>query len=88
MVPPPEAGIVMGRCWTASEDTAVRLASALDWEHGGDRMRELAERLGRTEGAVRQRATRLRALQLEGAVVGAARLMGEVGTAGVAACSA
>ena len=55
----------MGRRWTESEDTAVRLAAALDWEHGGRRLVELADRLGRTEGAVRQRASRLRALQLE-----------------------
>ena len=55
----------MGRRWTESEDTAVRLAAALDWEHGGRRLVELADRLGRTEGAVRQRAARLRALQVE-----------------------
>ena len=55
----------MGSRWTASADTAVRLAAALDWEHGGRRLGDLAERLGRTEGAVRQRASRLRALQLE-----------------------
>ena len=42
------------------------MAAALDWEHGGRRLVELADRLGRTEGAVRQRASRLRALQLEG----------------------
>ena len=56
----------MGSRWTATEDTAVRLAAALDWEHGGRRLVELADRLGRTEGAVRQRASRLRTLQLEG----------------------
>ena len=56
----------MGSRWTEIEDTAVRLASALDWEHGGRRLVELAERLGRTEAAVRQRASRLRAVQLEG----------------------
>ena len=28
---------------------AVRLAAALDWEHGGERLRELAGRLDRTE---------------------------------------
>ncbi|MDE0002086.1 MAG: hypothetical protein OXQ29_05290 [Rhodospirillaceae bacterium] len=50
----------MTRRWTETEDTAVRLAAALDWEHGGDRIRELADRIGRTEGAVRQRAYRLR----------------------------
>jgi hypothetical protein len=38
----------------------VRLADALDYEHGGSRLRELANRLGRTEAAVRQRASRLR----------------------------
>ncbi len=61
----------MGRRWTESEDTAVRLAAALDWEHGGRRLEDLADRLGRTEGAVRQRASRLRALQLEGDFAGA-----------------
>ena len=45
----------MGGRWTESADTAVRLASALDWEHGGRRLVDLAERLGRTESAVRQR---------------------------------
>ena len=50
----------MTRRWTESEDTAVRLADALDYEHGGTRLRELADRLGRTEAAVRQRASRLR----------------------------
>ena len=59
---------LMGSRWTESADTAVRLAAALDWEHGGRRLGDLAERLGRTEGAVRQRASRLRALQLEGDV--------------------
>ena len=55
----------MGSRWTESADTAVRLAAALDWEHGGRRLVDLAERLGRTEGAVRQRASRLRAVQLD-----------------------
>ena len=41
----------MARRWTPTEDTAVRLADALDYEHGGTRLRELAERLGRTEVA-------------------------------------
>ena len=59
--------IAMGSRWTETEDTAVRLAAELDWEHGG---RHLAERLGRTESAVRQRASRLRAVQLEGDVDG------------------
>ena len=59
----------MGSRWTESADTTVRLASALDWEHGG---RHLAERLGWTESAVRQRASRLRAVQLEGDVAGTA----------------
>ena len=54
--------------WTPSEDVAVRLADALDYEHGGRRLRELAERLGRSEAAVRQRACRLRAARLEGNV--------------------
>ena len=54
----------MARRWTPIEDVAVRLAAALDWEHGGHRLVDLAERLGRTESAVRQRASRLRALQL------------------------
>ncbi len=56
----------MPRRWTETEDTAVRLADALDYEHGGRRLEELAARLDRTEAAVRQRASRLRALQLEG----------------------
>ena len=34
--------------------------------HGGGRLRELAERLGRSEAAVRQRASRLRAARLAG----------------------
>ena len=55
----------MPRRWTPSEDVAVKLADALDYEHGGRRLRELAERLGRTEAAVRQRASRLRAARLE-----------------------
>ena len=58
----------MSRRWTPSEDVAVRLAYALDYEHGGGRLRQLAERLGRTEAAVRQRASRLRAARLEGEV--------------------
>ncbi len=58
----------MARRWTPTEDTAVRLADALDYEHGGRRLRELADRLGRTEAALRQRASRLRALRLEGDV--------------------
>ena len=57
---------MMARRWTESEETAVRLAAALDYEDGGRRLRELADRLGRTEAAVRQRASRLRALQFEG----------------------
>ncbi len=56
---------VMARRWTPTEDVAVRLAAALDWEHGGHRLVDLAERLGRTESAVRQRTSRLRALQLD-----------------------
>ena len=60
----------MARRWTPTEDTAVRLADALDYEHGGTRLRELAERLGRTEAALRQRASRLRAARLEGDVRG------------------
>ena len=43
----------MARRWTPGEDTAVRLAAALDYEHGGQRLRELAARLGRTEAAIR-----------------------------------
>ena len=62
----------MSRRWTPSEDVAVRLADALDYEHGGGRLRELAERLGRCEAAVRQRASRLRAARLEGGVAPAA----------------
>ena len=55
----------MTKRWTSTEDTAVRLADALDYEHGGRRLVELAERLGRTGSAVRQRASRLRLRQLE-----------------------
>ena len=62
----------MSRRWTPSEDVAVRLADALDYEHGGGRLRELAERLGRSEAAVRQRASRLRAARLKGSVAQAA----------------
>ena len=47
------------------EDTAVRLADALDYEPGGRRLVELAERLGRSEAVVRQRASRLRLRRLE-----------------------
>ena len=56
----------MTRRWTPTEDTAVRLADALDYEHGGRRLVELADRLGRTESAVRQRASKLRRQRLEG----------------------
>ena len=55
----------MTRRWTPGEDTAVRLADALDYEHGGRRLVELAERLGRSEAAVRQRASRLRLRRLD-----------------------
>ena len=55
----------MTRRWTPGEDTAVRLADALDYEHGGRRLVELAERRGRSEAAVRQRASRLRLRRLE-----------------------
>ena len=41
--------------------SVVRLADSLDYEHGGRRVAEFAERLGRTEAAVRQRASKLRA---------------------------
>ena len=58
----------MARRWTESEDTACRLAAALDWEHGGRRLVELAGRLGPTEAAIRQRPARLRAVQFEGDV--------------------
>ncbi len=59
----------MPRRWTPSEDIAVRLADALDYEHGGGRLRELAERRGRSEAAVRQRlSSRLRAARLKGDV--------------------
>ena len=56
---------LMPRRWTPSEDVAVRLADALDYEHGGRRLVELADRLGRTEAAVRQRASRLRLERLQ-----------------------
>ena len=58
----------MSRRWTLSEDAAVRLADALDYEQGGGRLRELAERLGRSEAAVRRRASRLRAARLAGEI--------------------
>ena len=51
------------RRWTPTEDTAVRLADARDYEHGGRRLVELADRLGRTESAVRQRASKLRLVE-------------------------
>ena len=57
---------MMAPRWTESEDTAVRLAAALDFEDGGQRLRELADRLGRTEAAARRRAWQLRATQPEG----------------------
>ena len=57
---------MMAPRWTESEDTAVRLAAALDLEAGGQRLRELADSLGRTEAAVRRRARQLRATQPEG----------------------
>ena len=60
----------MTRRWTPTEDTAVRLADALDAADGGRRLLDLAPRLDRTEGALRQRASRLRTLQLEGDVAG------------------
>ena len=50
----------MLRRWTDAQDTAVRLADALDYTHGGCRLTELAARFGRTESAVRQRASKLR----------------------------
>ncbi len=52
--------------WTDGEDTAVRLVAALDHEGGGQRLRELAARLDRTEAAVRQRVRRLRAARFAG----------------------
>ena len=57
--------LTMARRWTESEDTAVRLAAALDGEDGGQRLRVLAGRLGRTEAAVRWRAWHLRAAHAE-----------------------
>ena len=45
--------MLMIRRWTETEDTAVRFAAALDYEDGGQRLRELAARLDRTEAAVR-----------------------------------
>ena len=63
----------MPRRWTSAEDTAVKLADSLDYAYGGQRLRELAERLGRTEAAVCQRASRLRALRLEGNIAAAGR---------------
>lgn len=52
-----------GRPWNSAEDTAVRLAAALDREYAegrDDRLRLLAARLGRTYAAVKTRASRLR----------------------------
>ena len=60
----PAGGFVTGR-WTPTEDTAVRLADPLDYEHGGRRLVELTEWLGRTEAAVRQRASKLRVARLQ-----------------------
>ena len=57
----------LARRWTESEETAVRLAAALDHEFGGQRTRGPAARLGRTEAAVRQRPPQHRALQVEAA---------------------
>ena len=37
----------MTRRWTPSEDTAVRLADALDYEYGGRRLAEFADQLAR-----------------------------------------
>ena len=59
---------MMARRWTESGDTAVRLGAALDNDRGGQRQRELAARLDRTQAAVRRRASRLRAAQLAGDV--------------------
>ena len=59
---------MMAPHWTESEDTAVRLGAALDNDRGGQRQRELAARLDRTQAAVRRRASRLRAAQLAGDV--------------------
>ncbi|MCY4372584.1 MAG: hypothetical protein OXC31_02350, partial [Spirochaetaceae bacterium] len=47
------------------QPTAVRLADALNYAHDGRRLVELADRLGRTEVAVRQRTSKLRADRLE-----------------------
>ena len=63
------------RRWTPTEDTAVRLADALDYEHGGRRLVELADRLGCTESAVRQRASKLRLERLAGDVIAATCLL-------------
>ena len=43
---------MMARRWTESGDTAVRLAAALDYEDGGQRLRELAARLDRTQAGL------------------------------------
>jgi hypothetical protein len=43
---------MMARGWTETEHTAVRLAAALDYEDGGQRLRELAARLDRTEAGL------------------------------------
>ena len=43
---------MMARHWTESEDTAVRLGAALDNDRGGQRQRELAARLDRTQAGL------------------------------------
>ena len=57
----------MPRRWMPSEDVAVRLADALDADDGGRRLLELAQRLGRTEAAIRRRAWSLRVARDEAA---------------------
>ena len=57
-----------GRLWTSAEDRVVREAAAQNRRHGiagggnyENRLRAVAERIGRTYTAVRSRAIRLRA---------------------------
>ena len=69
-----KGGVMAGRPWTVAEDNAIREAAAAnaDWRRGivnrynkrfGDayerRLAKLAEKIGRSYGAVRTRASRI-----------------------------
>ena len=56
---------VRDRALDADRGHGSGLAGPLDYEHGGRRLVELAEWLGRTEAAVRQRASKLRVARLQ-----------------------